>query len=147
MSTKKLNNLKSGDNNFPKIRQKRHFSEPFKKARVKELLNKQVKVSEISELYGVSLSAVYKWLYKYSPHHKRGTIQVVQMESEAEKTKRYRSRVQELEAMIGRQQLQIDYLDRLIALGSEELGYDLKKNYEAQRLSGSDPTDQDTATS
>lgn len=147
MSTKKLQELQKGDNAYPNIRKKRHFSEAFKKARVQELLNKEVRVSEISELYGVSLSAVYKWLYKYSPHHKKGTIQVVQMESEAEKTKKYRSQVRELEAMVGRQQMQLDYLDRLVALASEELGYDLKKNYEAQQLSGSAPTDPSTTTS
>ncbi len=141
MSTKKVQLSKTDHYVGPQIRTKRHFSEPFKKQRVKELLNKEVKISEIAELYGVSLSAVYKWLYKYSPHHKKGTIQVVQMESEALKTQRYRSRVQELEAMIGRQQLQLEYLEKLLEFSSQEVGYDLKKNYVVKQSNGLEPTD------
>ena len=65
----------------------RKFSESFKKEKVKQLVAKQISIKELSELYGVSRTSIYKWLYKYSPHHKRGTVQVVEMESEALKTK------------------------------------------------------------
>ena len=58
------------------------------------------------------------------------------MKSEAEKSKQLYSRVKELEAVVGRKQLEIDYLDRLIDLASKELEYDLKKNYEPQLLNG-----------
>ena len=115
-----------------KIRQRVHF----KQQKVKELVNKQTTIREISELYGVSRTAVYKWLYKYSPHHNRGTIQVVQMESEASKTKKLQSRLKESEALIGRQQLKLDYLEQLIELASADLGYDLKKNYAPEPSSG-----------
>ncbi len=72
-------------------------------------------------------------MYKYSIHNKRGTAQVVQMESEAEKSKKLYARVQELEAVIGRKQLAIDYLEKLLSLASEEIGYDLKKKHEHQQ--------------
>jgi len=61
------------------LRAKRTFSEEFKKQKVKELVNKQISIGELSKLYDVSTTSVYRWLYKYSPHHKRGTTQVVQM--------------------------------------------------------------------
>lgn len=146
MSTKKLNFSKISNQDGLKIRPKVHFSVPFKKQKVKELLNKQTTIREISDLYGVSRSAVYKWLYKYSPHHERGTIQVVQMESEAAKTKLLQSRLKESEAMIGRQQLKIDYLEQLIELASKELGYDLKKNYAPQPSNGFGSIEPNTIT-
>lgn len=136
MSTKKLKDSNSSGRGQLKIRQRIHFSIAFKQQKVKEIINKQTTIREISELYDVSRTAVYKWLYKYSPHHERGTIQVVQMESEAAKTKQLQSRLKESEAMIGRQQLKIDYLEQLIELASADLGCDLKKNYVPEPSNG-----------
>lgn len=45
-------------------RQARHFSESFKRKKVREIEKQQVTVSEICRLYEVSTTAVYKWLKK-----------------------------------------------------------------------------------
>lgn len=112
------------------VRQQRYFSEEFRRAKVSEIIKQQTTVKEISDLYGVSRSAVYKWLYRYSPHHSKGTNHVVEMESESLKTRALQEKVAELERIVGRKQLQIDYLEKMISLASEELGYDIKKNSE-----------------
>jgi len=134
MSTKKLKEerfkIKSNYN--------RRFSERFKKEKVKQIVEKQISIKELSEIYEVSRTAVYKWLYQYSVHHKRGTKQVVEMESEALKTKKLYARVAELERIIGQKQLEIDFKDKLIELASKEIGYDIKKKHEQQLLNGSD---------
>ena len=122
----------------------RRFSDSFKKEKVKLLVAKQISIKELSELYGLSRQSIYNWLYKYSPHHKQGTIQVVQMESEALKTKVLLSRVAELERIIGQKQLEVDYANKLIELASEEVGYDIKKKHEQPLLSGSDKTSPST---
>ena len=119
----------------------RRFSESFKKEKVKQLVAKQISIKELSDLYSLSRQTVYNWLYKYSPHHQQGTKQVVQMESEALKTKVLLSRVAELERIIGQKQLEIDYTSKLIELASKEVGYDIKKKHEQQLLNGSDKTD------
>lgn len=111
------------------LRTRRVFSETFKRKQVSDLNSGLTSIKEICELYEVSRTAVYQWIYKYSPHHERGSIQVVQMESEANKTKMLKSRVVELEAALGRKQLEIDILNKLIELASKDLGVDLKKNY------------------
>lgn len=111
------------------IRKRRIFSETFKKEKVSDITSGLTSVKEICELYEVSRTAVYKWIYKYSPHHERGTVQVVQMESEATKTKLLKSRVVELEAALGRKQLEIDLLTKLIELANKDLQIDIKKNY------------------
>lgn len=118
------------------IKKRRTFSETFKRQKVSDIEHKVITIKEICELYNVSRTAVYKWLYKYSPHYQQGTIQVVQMESEAEKTKLLQSRVLELEAALGRKQLENEYLNKLIELADKELKVDLKKNYEPQLLNG-----------
>ncbi len=116
----------------------RRFSESFKKEKVKQIVEKQISIKELSEIYEVSRTAVYKWLYQYSVHHKRGTKQVIEMESEALKTKKLYARVAELERIIGQKQLEIDFKDKLIELASKEIGYDIKKKHEQQLLNGSD---------
>src|SRR4051812_46148526 len=122
------------------IKQRRSFSEQFKQARVKELIEKRLTIHQLCQLYEVSRTSVYKWLYQYSPHHLQKTTLVVQMESEAFKTQQLLQRVAELERAVGQKQLEIDFLNKLLELGSEELGFDVKKNFSARLLSGSVPT-------
>lgn len=119
----------SGSASKLKIGKRRIFSEAFKKEKVADLNSGITSIKEICELYQVSRTAVYKWIYKYSPHHERGTIQVVQMKSEANKTAILKSRVLELEAALGRKQLEVDLLHKLIELANHDLGIDLKKKY------------------
>jgi len=107
----------------------RNFSETFKRAKVKELVEKRIGVTEFSNLYGVSRAAVYKWIFKYSELEK-GTVKVIQMESEAFRTKALLQRVAELERIVGQKQLEIDFLNKTFDLANEEIGYDLKKKYE-----------------
>ncbi len=113
----------------------RNFSKAFKKAKVKELLNKQIGVSEFSRLYGVSRSAVYKWIYLYGQVEK-GTKTIVQMESEAYKTKQLQLRVAELERLYGQKQLEVDYLLKAFEFASADLGFDVKKKYESMCSDG-----------
>jgi transposase-like protein len=128
------------------IRKQRYFSETFKRAKVKELTEKQITMKEICELYKVSRQSVYTWLYRYSPHYEKGTNQIIEMESEARKSKLLLERVAELEGVIGRKQLTIDYLEKLIDVAGKELGYDLKKTFGPNSSNGSGVTERTTAT-
>jgi transposase len=127
------------------IKQKRIFSEEFKREKVKDLVDKQVTVLQLCRLYGVSRTSVYKWLYRYSPHYHRKTTLVVQMESEAFRTQQLLQRVADLERIIGVKQMEIDFLNRLLEIGSEEMGFDLKKNFSIRLSSGTGSAEKDTA--
>ena len=129
-----------------KIKQRRSFSDDFKKAKVKELVEKRVTILELMKLHMVSRTAIYKWLYKYSVHHRQKTILVVQMESEAEKNKYFMQRLAELERIVGQKQLEIDFLNKLLEIGTEELGFDLKKNFSTKLSSGTDTFKESTDT-
>lgn len=90
---------------------------------------------DLCALYGLSRTTVYNWLYLYS-EAEQGVKTVVQMESEAFKTKLLQQRVAELERVIGQKQLEIDYLNVCLEVTSEELGYDVKKNTRAPPRTG-----------
>jgi transposase len=141
MSTKKLSSTKV------QIQQKynRSFSESFKRKKVKEILEKRLSIKQVSELYGVSRTSVYKWIYKYSALE-RGTKQVIQLESEALKTKLLLQQVAELERVVGQKQLEIDYLSKTLELASKEVGYDLKKKYAPKSLNGLESIAKDCTT-
>ncbi len=121
----------------------RTFSEEFKRERVKEIVTKKVSIRDVSELYGVSRTAVYKWVYRYSEIEK-GVKTVVQMESEAARTAYYKARLSELERMYGQKQMEVDLMAKILELASEEVGYDLKKKFSPERLSGFAPTHPNT---
>ncbi len=108
---------------------RRHFSEAFKKEKVKMIEEKKVSVIELSRIYEVSRAAVYKWVRKHSTKISVGERIVVEKESEAVKTLSLLKKVAELERMLGQKQLQIDYLEKALELGSDEIGFDIKKKF------------------
>lgn len=118
------------------IKQRRLFSEAFKREKVKDLVEKRISIRQLSSLYEVSRTAVYNWLYAYSPHHEQKTNLVVQMESEAHKSQMLQQRVAELERVIGQKQLELDFLNKLFEIGSQELGFDIKKNLSTKLSNG-----------
>jgi transposase-like protein len=128
------------------LKTQRYFSTEFKKGKVKELVEKQITISQLSRIYEVSRQSIYRWLYRYSIHHQKKTNLVIEMESESYKTKRLQQQVAELERKIGQKQLEIDFLNKLLEIGSEELGFDLKKNFSTKLSNGTDTTAEDIPT-
>lgn len=123
----------------------RYFSETFKREKVVELVSKKVSVGELSKLYEVSRTSIYKWLYLYSDLS-QGTKTVLQMDSESNKTSYYKQKLAELERLYGQKQIEIDYLNKGFELASEDLGFDVKKKYATPPLSGSGLRAKDTGT-
>lgn len=133
MSTKKLSKTKPQRS----IKEVRTFSTAFKKEKVSQLLKKKVTVQQISDLYQVSRTSIYKWIYKYS-ELERGVKTVVQMQSEEQKSKELLHRVAELERIIGQKQLELDLNQKIFEYLNQQLGYDVKKKYEQRSSNGSD---------
>jgi transposase-like protein len=118
------------------IKQRRSFSEAFKREKIKDVVEKRISIKQLCSLYAVSRTAVYNWLYAYSPYHEQKTILVVQMESEAYRTQMLQQRVAELERVVGQKQLELDFLNKLFEIGSQELGFDIKKNLSTKLSNG-----------
>jgi transposase len=117
----------------------RTFSEELKRAKIKEVEKGGLKISALCKELEISRTTAYKWLYLYSSLAK-GVKMVVQMESEAYKTLYLQSRIAELERIVGQKQMEIDYLNKAFEIGSQELGYDLKKKYAPPLWNGLEPT-------
>ena len=119
------------------LRQRRVFSDKLKKKIVKDIEQGKVSVLRVCQEYGVSNSSVYRWLKKISSHLHSSTTLVMQMDSEQYRSKELEKKVAELEAALGRKQLQIDYLNKLIEIAGQDLDIDLKKNTNTTVLHGS----------
>ena len=116
------------------IKMRRTFSIEFKKEKVLLIEQGKLKVSEVSKMYEVTQTAVYKWLLKYSKSYSKTERLVVEKISEEAKTLDLMRRVAELERVIGKQQLQIIYKEAVIQSASELIGEDIEKKYNSQQL-------------
>lgn len=110
------------------LRPRRIFSDKLKKKIVKDIEQSKVNVTGASREYEISEQSVYRWLKKFSTHLHPSTTLVMQMDSEQYRSKELEKKVAELEAALGRKQMEIDYLNKLIEIAGEDLGIDLKKN-------------------
>jgi transposase len=111
-----------------RAKQIRRFSEDFKRGKVKEVENNLTKVSEVCKIYDVSRAAVYKWIYKYSANRKKQVKQIVESMSDTKRINDLQQKVKELEQMVGRQQMIIDFKDKMIDIAEGHYGIEIKKN-------------------
>lgn len=118
------------------IGERRIFTEELKKKVVKDLVSKRTTFKSVMVQHQVSANTVYRWLYKYSPYHEQKCTLVVQMKSEELQSHELRQRLGELERIVGQKELGIDFLNKLLEVGSSELGFDLKKSFSSPPLNG-----------
>jgi transposase-like protein len=115
-----------------KIRKIREFSTEFKKEKVNQIDEGKVTVTQLSRIYEVSATAVYKWVRKYSRYAGQHEKVVVQKESEQARTERLLKKVSELERLVGQKQVEVEYLKKVIEFGSELTETDIKKKFESR---------------
>jgi transposase len=114
----------------------RQFSEELKLKVVKDIETGKATIAQVCREFSVSNVSVYKWLNKYSQFHKRGAKIIVELKSEAYRSKELEKKVQDLEAALGRKQLEVEFLNKLIELASDDLGVDIKKKHYTQPSTG-----------
>lgn len=127
-------------------RQKRVFSEEFKRERVKEIDMKATTVSQVSRTYEVNQCNVRKWMEKYSKQYKKGLRLVVEMESETKKLLELQAKIAELERIVGQKQVLIDFQAKMIEIAEQEFGIDIKKKSEKEPSSTSGSTGKNSTT-
>ena len=111
------------------LRQRRIFSVDLKRQIVKDIETGKLSVVGTRREYGVSTSTVYRWIEKFSHSLHPGKVLVMQNKSEANQKDDLLKRIKELEAALGRKQLELEVKEKIIEFASEELGVDLKKKY------------------
>jgi len=127
------------------LKPRRIFSVEIRREIVKQIEENKIGVSAASREYGVTRGSVYNWLNKYSRTLKGGQVIVVEKESEQRKNEELRARIAELERIIGRKQMEIDFLNKVIEIGSEEVKVDIKKKFGGKLSTGSESTGEPTA--
>lgn len=110
----------------------RHFSELFKKEKVKQLEEKKITVGQLSKVYEVSPTAIYKWIRKYSKLISKQERVVVEKESEGIKNLELMKKIAELERLLGQKQVEVEYLKKIVEFGSEITETDIKKKFESK---------------
>ena len=133
--------MKKSKKGQPYKRERRYFSEDFRRSRVKEYESDQTSVSEICRAYQVSRAAVYKWIQQYSAHYRKGIVKVVEEKSETKKRLALEKKVGELEQFIGQQQVQIKYYEKLLEMLEQRYNVDFEKNSDWKSLTGFSLTD------
>jgi len=127
------------------LKPRRIFSEEMKREIVIQIEKNKISVSSASREYGVDRAAIYNWLNKYSRTLKRGQVIVVEKESEQRKNEELRAKIAELERVIGQKQMEIDFLNKVIEIGSQEVKVDIKKKFGGKSSTGSGSTEEHIA--
>jgi transposase-like protein len=97
-----------------KIRKSRRYSEEFKKDLVQKFEQGKFSVCQMERLYGVPNNTIYKWIYKYSTFNEKGYRIIEMKKSQTNKVKELEDRIKELERLLGRKQIEIDYLETMM---------------------------------
>lgn len=122
------------------VRKCRRYSDDFKRKLVSEFESGRYSVLQMEKVYGVGNPLIYKWIYQFSDLNQKGYRVVEHVDSGEEKMKKLEARVKLLEQTLGKKQITIDYLEKLIEVAGDELSMDLEKNFGTLRSDGSLPT-------
>ncbi|MBE0667373.1 MAG: transposase [Bacteroidales bacterium] len=127
-----------------KPKDQRHFSDDFKKSKVRELEKRITSIADICRTYAVSRAAVYKWIYKYSAMAKKQVKVVVEAKSDTQRIRALEDRIKELERIVGQKQLLLEFKDKMIEIAEATYGVDIKKKVGSRLSSGTTSTGKST---
>jgi transposase-like protein len=127
--------------NVRSIRKQRKYSEEFKRKIVEDFESGRFTVTQLERLHGVGNVSIYNWIYKYSNFNEKGFRIVEMKDSSTQKMKELQARIKELEGAVGRKQIKIDYLEKMMDVAKEQLDIDIKKNFSTPQSTGSGKTE------
>lgn len=122
--------------NLKLIQKQRRYSEEFKRSIVADYESGKYSVLQLERLHGVSNPSIYRWIYKYSTFNQEGYRVVESKSSSQSKVRDLEKKVKELEALLGRKQVKIEYLETMMEVAKEELNIDIKKNFDTSQSKG-----------
>lgn len=126
--------------NLKVLKKQRIYSEEFKRQLVKEFESGQLSVPQLERLHGICNASIYNWIHKFSTFNEKGT-RIVEMEkSSTRRLQELEQKVKDLEQIVGRKQIQIDYMEKMIELADDEFKIDIKKNLNTPQSTGSEKT-------
>lgn len=110
-------------------RKRRIFSESFRRDIVSEAEKEGSNKLAICREYSISSAVLYRWIYKYGKVHQKGVRMVVEKESESYKRIELEKKIAELERLLGKKQIEIEYLKKVVEESDKLLDGALKKKF------------------
>jgi len=110
-------------------RQRRSFSENFKRVKVKEIESGVTRVDDLCRQYEVSNTSVYRWMKLYGTKGHATEKMVVETLSDTQQLLALKKQVADLERTIGQKQILLDFKDKMIELAEQTYGVDIKKKF------------------
>lgn len=123
--------------NIRKVRKHRKFTVDFKRSIVHEYEKGGLSVTQLGKLYNLAPQSIYNWIYKFSKFNEKGYRIVENKESVSSKLKQLEEKCTNYEALLGRKQIEIDFLEKIVELANREYGTDLKKTLSTQQSKSS----------
>ena len=104
------------------------YSEDFKREKVALLESGKVRICDLVRLYGMDPQSLYNWKKKYGrlPANERV---VLEKDSDYKKNLELMNQIEDLERMIGRKQIKLDYYEQVVKLASKEYKQDIEKKF------------------
>jgi transposase-like protein len=103
-------------------------------------------VTTASREYGVSQTAIYKWLNQYSRTLKSSQMMIMGKKDLDKDKQALENELQKVYAELAKKQLQVEIMERVVAAASREIGYDLKKKCSPGSLGGTPIIETNTDT-
>lgn len=123
-----------------RLQSRRLYAEDLRLKIVKAYESGQRTVMELAREYNLAEQSIYNWIHKYSEYNKKSLKVVEVKDSQQEKIKALERKIKELEQAVGRKQINIDYLEKMIDIAKDQYDIDIKKNYDTPQSGGSNQT-------
>ena len=120
------------------LRTNRIFSEVIRKQTVKDIENGKCSVHQASLELQVSNTSIYRWINSYSRYLQSNKTLIVEDKSEAYRSKQLEQKIMELEAALGRKQMEIDFMKKMMEMAETKYDVDFKKKSGTKPSNGSD---------
>lgn len=109
-------------------RTRKVFSESFKKQKVELIESGKLTTGSVATQFDVSYTAVYQWVKKYGKATPPDKI-VIESDSDYLKVLELQKDKFNLERIVGKQQIKIDYYETLIEMIKEHYKEDMEKKF------------------
>jgi transposase-like protein len=110
-------------------KERRVFSESFKKEKVKQIESGQLTIYRLSKMLELGDTAIYGWMKKYSTQPYKREVVVIETESDYLKSKKLEEEVKHLTNLLGRMHIKLDFYEELINEVNVNYGTDVRKDF------------------
>ena len=107
----------------------RRFSDNFKLEKVREIERGVSRISDICKQYEVTSTNVHRWIHKFGSMKNKSERIIVESQSDAKQLIELKKKIADLERIVGKKQILLDFKEKMIELAEETYKVDIKKKF------------------